>query len=122
MSAGALAGGVAIALIGNVEQRIPVVLAGYLLHGCLLIAYGVARHPIWLGISVFLAMFPLPFNGALFSTLVQSKSPPDMEGRIFGSREGAGTRSFGHAMSRIRTSISSRPRSSLTSLPVSVSP
>jgi DHA3 family macrolide efflux protein-like MFS transporter len=83
MSGGALAGGVAIALIGNIEQRVPVMLAGYLLHGCFLIAYGMARHPMWLGISVFLAMFPLPFNGALFSTLVQSRTPPDMQGRIF---------------------------------------
>jgi MFS transporter, DHA3 family, macrolide efflux protein len=83
MSGGAFAGGLAITLWGNVSRRIPVILFGYLLHGLFLILYGVVRDPIWLGISVFLVMFPLTFNGALFNTLLQNKIPPNIQGRIF---------------------------------------
>jgi hypothetical protein len=28
-------------------------------------------------------MFPLPLTGALFNTLLQTKTPPDMQGRVF---------------------------------------
>lgn len=83
MSGGAFAGGLAITLWGNVSRRIPVILFGYLLHGLFLILYGVVRDPLWLGIAVFLVMFPLPFNGALFNTLLQNKIPLNFQGRIF---------------------------------------
>lgn len=83
MSGGAVAGGLAVTLWGNVTRRIPVMLFFYMLHGLFLIVYGMAREPVWLGIAVFLVMFPLPFNGALFNTLLQNKTPPQLQGRVF---------------------------------------
>lgn len=83
MSGGAFAGALAVAAWGNVTRRIPVILFGYLLHGIFLIAYGIVRDPILLGIAVFLVLFPLPFNGALFNTLLQNKTPPEIQGRVF---------------------------------------
>ena len=29
-------------------------------------------------------MFPLPLAGALFNSILQSKTPPDLQGRVFG--------------------------------------
>lgn len=82
-SGGAFAGGMAVSMWGNVTRRIPVILFGYLLHGLFLILYGIARDPLLLGIAVFLVMFPLPFNGALFNTLLQNKTPLNIQGRVF---------------------------------------
>lgn len=83
MSAGAFAGGLAISILGGISHRIRVILAAYLLHGLFLVAYGIVREPLLLGICIFLAMFPLSFNGAIFNTFLQNKTPPDMQGRIF---------------------------------------
>jgi hypothetical protein len=82
-SGGAFAGGVVVALIGNVKNRIRVMLAGYVLHGVCLIAYGMAQEPLLLGLSIFWAMFPLSFNGALFNTFLQNTTPPALQGRVF---------------------------------------
>lgn len=83
MSLGALAGSVTIALVGQVRDRMRAILAGYLLLGVMLIAYGVARHPVLIGPALFLTMFPLPLAGALFTSVMQVKTPPDLQGRVF---------------------------------------
>lgn len=82
-SGGAFAGGVVVALIGNVKNRIRVMLMGYVLHGFCLIAYGMAQEPVFLGLSIFWALFPLSFNGALFDTFLQNTTPPALQGRVF---------------------------------------
>ncbi|MEQ8676200.1 MAG: MFS transporter [Aggregatilineales bacterium] len=82
-SGGAFAGGIVVALIGNVRHRIHVMLAGYVLHGMCMIAYGMAQEPLLLGLSVFWALFPLSFNGALFDTFLQNTTPPALQGRVF---------------------------------------
>jgi DHA3 family macrolide efflux protein-like MFS transporter len=83
MSLGAFAGALTIAIFGKMPHRIYVILGGFLLHGLFLIAFGIVRHPALLGISIFAVMFPLPLTGALFNTLLQTKTPPDMQGRVF---------------------------------------
>ncbi len=80
---GALAGAASIALFGRVQHRIRVILGWYLFHGLMLMAYGVARHPILLGAALFATLFPLPLAGALFNTILQNKTPPDLQGRVF---------------------------------------
>ncbi len=83
MSLGAFAGALTIAIIGNPPHRLYTILLGYLVHGLFLIAFGIVRHPLLLGFSIFMAMFPLPLTGALFHTLLQTKTPPDLQGRVF---------------------------------------
>lgn len=83
MSAGALVGALGLTLWGDVRQRVAVMLGGYALHGAFMIAFGLVYQPLLLGLSAFFMMIPLPLNGALFSTLLQSKTPPHLTGRVF---------------------------------------
>jgi MFS family permease len=83
MSLGALAGSVTIALVGRVHDRMRAILGSYLLLGAMLIAFGLARHPLLIAPALFLAMYPLPLAGALFNSVLQIKTPPDVQGRVF---------------------------------------
>lgn len=83
MSFGALAGAGTIALVGSVRHRMRIILAGYLALGVIYLLLGVARHPLLLGAALFLVLFPLPLNGALFTSVLQAKTPPDVQGRVF---------------------------------------
>jgi MFS family permease len=83
-SAGALAGAALIAAWGGTRPRIHTLLSGLLLTGAMFLFYGTARTPVALGAVLFLLMAPLPISNALFISLLQIKSPPDMQGRIFG--------------------------------------
>lgn len=74
MSLGALAGAGTIALVGNVRHRMRIILAGY---GALGVTF------LLLGAALFLALYPLPLNGALFTSVLQAKTPPDLQGRVF---------------------------------------
>jgi MFS family permease len=83
MNLGALAGAAALALVGRVRRRMRVILAGYLFLGGMLVLCGVARHPVLLGAALFWVLFPLPLNGALFTSILQTKTPADLQGRVF---------------------------------------
>jgi MFS family permease len=84
MNLGALAGAASIAVIGNrARRRMPIILVCYLSLGVLMLLYGVARHPIVLGMTLFGVLFPLPLAGALFTSMLQAKTPPDLQGRVF---------------------------------------
>jgi hypothetical protein len=56
---------------------------GLLLTGLMFLLYGTARSPLLLGLSIFFLMIPLPISNALFISILQTKTPPDMQGRIF---------------------------------------
>jgi MFS family permease len=82
-SFGAFAGALSIAIFSSIKNRMRLILISYLLHGIFMMAFGLTRN-LWLfGFVVFAMMFPLPPAGALFSTILQTKTPPDMQGRIF---------------------------------------
>jgi MFS transporter, DHA3 family, macrolide efflux protein len=81
---GAFAGAALVAVLGKVPNRMLWILLGYVLHGALMIAYGLSRNPWLMGLAVFGMMFPLPLAGALFNSILQTKTPPDLQGRVFG--------------------------------------
>lgn len=83
MNLGAFAGAGAIAIVGNIKQRVRMIMMAYTLLGVMLMAYGVVREPLLLAVVLFLLMFPLPPGNALYSSLLQTKTPPDMQGRVF---------------------------------------
>jgi MFS family permease len=83
MSLGALAGATLIAVWGGTRPRMHTLLPGLLLTGLMFLIYGTARTPLLLGISLFFLMIPLPAMGALFVSILQVKTPPDMQGRLF---------------------------------------
>jgi MFS family permease len=83
MSLGAFSGASLIAIWGGTRPRIHTLLPGLLLTGVMFLIYGTARTPLLLGASIFLLMLPLPISNALFISILQVKTPPDMQGRIF---------------------------------------
>jgi len=83
MNAGALVGGAAIALRRKNWKRVHVFMPAFLLTGAMFIVYGTSRTPIPLAISMFFLFFTLPLGWGLFTALLQVKTPPDMQGRVF---------------------------------------
>jgi MFS family permease len=90
MSLGALAGAGLLAVKGRVHRRMATLLAGMAFCGVMFLFFGVGRS-IWvLGVSLFLIMAPLPVEGALGVSMLQSKVPPDLQGRVFAVRDQLG--------------------------------
>lgn len=83
MSLGALAGALLVTAAGKIKHRLHWIMGGYLVHGVLLIVFGVVREPLLFALVLFFLMIPLPASGALFNTLLQGKTPPDLQGRVF---------------------------------------
>ena len=90
LNLGAFGGAAFIALRGGTRQRVRWIVLGVLLHGGLLMIYGVVRQPWQLGLVAVALMFPLPMIGALMATILQNKTPPDMQGRVFGINDQLG--------------------------------
>ncbi|MDT8307644.1 MAG: hypothetical protein RRC07_17050 [Anaerolineae bacterium] len=82
-AAGAVAGAALIVAWGGIRPRVPTMLGGYLLTGMMFLFFGTVRQPLLLGATAFLLVAPLPMGNALFVSLLQSKTPPDAQGRIF---------------------------------------
>lgn len=83
MSAGAFAGSLLMVVLGGFRPRVGLLLAGALLSGGMYLFYGTA-HSFWtLAVSIFLLMLPLPMTNALFNSILQVKTPPDLQGRVF---------------------------------------
>ncbi len=85
MSFGAFIGATSVAIMGRARHRIRLIMGGMLLHGAAMIVYGVVRDPLLLGLALIVMMFPLAAIGALFATILQNKTPPDLQGRVFGA-------------------------------------
>ncbi len=83
MSAGALAGAAGIAVWGRARARVRLLLVGMVFTGALFLVYGTARAPLTLALALFALMIPLPVSNALFVSILQTKTPPDMQGRVF---------------------------------------
>jgi MFS family permease len=83
MSLGAFVGAGLITVWGGTRPRMHTLLPGVLLTGLMFLVYGTARTPLLLGLSIFFLMIPLPVGNALFLSIIQVKTPPDMQGRIF---------------------------------------
>ena len=83
MALGAFAGALLITAIGGYRPRMRLLIAGALLNGAMFLVYGVARTLPVLAASLFLLMVPLPIGGALYRSILQVKTPPDLQGRAF---------------------------------------
>lgn len=83
MNLGALLGAVLTWRVRWQRGRVRAILIGMSLNGGLLILFGILRQPLLLGIALLLLMTPLPLAGALFTSLLQRKTPADMQGRVF---------------------------------------
>ena len=82
-SVGALLGGAAVALRPALWRRVPVFLCAFLVTGVMFLFYGTSRSALPLALSMFGLFFTLPLAWGLFTSLLQLKTPPDMQGRVF---------------------------------------
>lgn len=83
MSLGAFSGALIIFLRPGLRPRMAWLIAGMLLNGVMFLIFALARIPWISGLSLFFLMLPLPISNALFLSILQVKTPPDMQGRIF---------------------------------------
>jgi len=83
MSLGAFSGALLITIRPDIRPRMGLLLSGMLLNGVMFLVFGAARSPWVFGIALFLLMLPLPVSNALFISIIQLKTPADMQGRIF---------------------------------------
>ncbi len=83
MSGGAFAGAMLISIWGGTRPRMYTILIGFLITGAMFFVYAVARTPLWLALSIFILMIPLPISNAVSISIFQIKTPPDMQGRLF---------------------------------------
>jgi len=83
MSLGAFAGAGLVAIRGKIHNRVMGILFGSLLTGGMFLIFGTSRQAWLLGASLFLLMLPLPIGNTLIISLLQNKTPPDLQGRVF---------------------------------------
>ncbi len=82
-SLGALAGAGVLAVWGGKRSRVHTFMPAFLLTGVMFLVYGTSREPLVLGVALFLLFAPLSLGWGLFMALMQAKTPPDMQGRLF---------------------------------------
>jgi len=72
-----------VALRPALWRRVPVFLCAFLVTGVMFLFYGTSRSALPLALSMFALFFTLPLAWGLFTSLLQLKTPPDMQGRVF---------------------------------------
>lgn len=82
-SVGLVGGGLITMVWQGTEQRIHTIMPALALGAVTMILYGLVRTPLVLAIVGFVMMLPYKLSNALLSTVMQSKVPPDMQGRVF---------------------------------------
>ena len=82
-SLGAFAGASLIAIWGGTRPRMKTILVGWIVTGIMFLFFGVLRTPIPIAVTLFVLFFNLPLVQALYISILQAKSPPDLQGRVF---------------------------------------
>jgi MFS family permease len=82
-SLGAFAGASLIAVWGGTRPRMKTIIAGLVITSVMFVFFGILRTPIPIGIVLFLLFMNLPIMQTMYMSILQVKSPPDLQGRIF---------------------------------------
>jgi MFS family permease len=82
-SAGAIVGGIVMSIWGGTRPRVHTALPGIVVTGAFFALFGVTRAPLAMGVALFGLMFPIPIVNAAFDSILQAKTPPDLQGRVF---------------------------------------
>lgn len=83
MGIATFSGALLVTTIGRVKNRVISVVTLMMLSGFMMISFGITRHFIFLGVSLFLMMLPLPMVSARFKSLLQTYVPIHLQGRVF---------------------------------------
>lgn len=89
MSGGAITGAVIMSMWGGTRPRIHTIMPGIILTGVCMMFYGVSRQPVTMALALFGLMLPLPMINASLISIMQVKTPPDLQGRLFGTLDQA---------------------------------
>lgn len=82
MSGAAFAGGLIVTIFGLPENKKWFILVIMSLTGISMIGFGIAREGVWLGLFLIFCMMPLPALNAVFRTILQSRVPLELQGRV----------------------------------------
>lgn len=80
---GAIVGGVLFGIWGGTRPRIHTILPGIIVGAFFLALIGVSQSALVLAVVLFLMMLPMPMINAAAMSLMQTKVPPDIQGRVF---------------------------------------
>jgi hypothetical protein len=83
LNVGIIAGGVIMSIWGGTRPRIHGIMMCLLFRSFWLAVYGIVRSPLTLGLALFFIFFTNALIDGSFLSLVQLKTPPDMQGRVF---------------------------------------
>lgn len=83
LSLGMVVGGVLVSVRTIRSKRMHIVFLAIIVEALFLALLGVVRTPLTLAIVMFLYLLPNPMVNAPLFSLVQAKTPPDMQGRVF---------------------------------------
>lgn len=82
-SIGAFAGAALIAGWGGTRPRMKTIIAGLIVTSVMFVLFGLLRTPVSISLVLFLLFMNLPIMQAMYISILQVKSPPDLQGRIF---------------------------------------
>ncbi|MEW5828755.1 MAG: MFS transporter [Chloroflexota bacterium] len=82
-SLGLLLGGILISAWGGTRRKMTGVYAGVLISGLGLMFAGLRPIFWWIGLGIFFFLAPIPTVNAQLRSIIQTKSPPDLQGRVF---------------------------------------
>ena len=80
---GAIVGGVFVSVWGGTRPRMYTIMPAMVAIGLFLSMAGMAQTTPMLALAYFLFLIPMPIINALFMSIMQTKIPPDIQGRIF---------------------------------------
>lgn len=82
-SLGLLLGGILISWWGGTKRKMTGIYIGVLIGGVGLMFGGLRSIFWWIAIGIFFFLFPIPTVNAQLRSIVQTKSPPELQGRVF---------------------------------------
>lgn len=82
-SLGLLLGGILISSWGGTKRKMTGIYSGVLIGGLGLMFGGLRSVFWWIAIGIFFFLFPIPTVNAQLRSILQTKSPPDLQGRVF---------------------------------------
>jgi MFS transporter, DHA3 family, macrolide efflux protein len=82
-SLGAFAGAALVAGWGGTRPRMKTIIVGLIVTSLMFLFFGMLRTPLSIGVSLFLLYMNLPITQTMYISILQVKSPPDLQGRIF---------------------------------------
>jgi len=80
---GVVLGGIAMGIWEGTRPRIHGIMISMLIRSVFVVLYGIVRGPLWLCVTGFIAYFTWTVVTTSRTSILQLKTPPDIQGRVF---------------------------------------